>query len=80
MGTIFIIACGLIGAFSAGKQSFFKCWVFLINFCFSLYSAFFLAPLAVPLLEIPGLTPGIKNLLSVGVICIVVFLILRLML
>ena len=77
MGTIFIIACGLIGAVSAGKQSFFKSWVFLVNFCFSVYIAVFLAPLAVPLLEIPGLTPGIKIILSVGVIWIVVFLILK---
>lgn len=77
MGTIFIIACGLIGAVSAGKQSFFKNWVFLVNFSISLYFAIFLAPLAIPLLEIPGLTPGIKIILSVGVICIVVFLILK---
>ncbi|MBQ9338415.1 MAG: hypothetical protein IJS14_14085 [Lentisphaeria bacterium] len=77
MGTIFIIACGLIGACSAGRQSFFACWLFLVNFCFALYAAIFLAPLAIPLLEIPGLTPEIKNLISVGLICVVAFFILK---
>ena len=77
MGTIFIIVCGLIGAFTAGKQSFFACWRFLIHFSFALYSAFFLSPLVVPLLEIPGLSDGIKNILSVCVICLIFYLVLK---
>ncbi len=77
MGTLFIIACGLIGAFTAARQSFSVCWIFLVNFSLALYSALFLAPLVVPLLEIPVFPPGIKNILAVGVICIVIFIILK---
>ena len=76
MGMIFIIACGLIGAFAAGKRSFFTCWLFLIHFCLALYSAFFLSPLVIQMLEIPMLPAGIKNILAVGLIGLIVYLIL----
>ena len=77
MGTIFVIICGLIGAGSAGKQSFLDNWMFLVNFSIALYSAIFLAPLAVALLEIPGCPDGIKNAAAVGGIAIVIFIILK---
>ncbi|MBO4647905.1 MAG: hypothetical protein J5806_07075 [Lentisphaeria bacterium] len=77
MGTISIIICGLIGAGSASKQSFLTGWIFLVNFSIALYSAIFLAPLAVALLEIPGCPAGIKNAAAVGGITIVLFIILK---
>ena len=77
MGTIIIIVCGLIGACSASKQSFLAGWSFLVNFCIALYLAIFLAPTAVSLMEIPGLPEGIKIVIAVGVVCVVLFLILK---
>ena len=67
MGTISIIICGLIGAGSASKQSFLTGWIFLVNFSIALYSAIFLAPLAVALLVLLiTLIFGFKWYLSLG--------------
>lgn len=77
MGTILLIAGGLVGAGSAFKKSFTSCWMFLINFACALYISIFVAPLTVPLLEIPGLTEGYKNAIAIGCIFLVADLILR---
>ena len=66
MGYIIILISGLIGAGSVLKKKFLPCWIFLINVCFSLYIGIFLAPLLVPLLEIPGLSEGYKSAIAVG--------------
>lgn len=66
MGYIIILISGLIGAGSVLKKKFLPCWIFLINVCFSLYIGIFLAPLLVPLLEIPGLAEGYKSVIAVG--------------
>ena len=77
MGYIIIIVCGLIGAGSALKKKFLTCWIFLINVCFSLYLAIFLAPVLAPLLEIPGLDDGYKSAIAVGGIFLLVNYILK---
>ncbi|MBE6371591.1 MAG: CvpA family protein [Lentisphaerae bacterium] len=68
---------GLIGAGSGFKKSFVSCWILLINFSFSIYISVFLAPLAVTLLEIPGLTAGYKNAIAVAGIFLIVNFILQ---
>ena len=66
MGFIIILIGGLIGAGSVLKKKFLPCWMFLISLCFSLYLSIFLAPLLIPLLEIPGLDEGYKSAIAVG--------------
>ena len=66
MGVILILIGGLIGAGSVLKKNFLPCWIFLVNLCFSLYLGIFLAPLLIPLLEIPGLDDGYKSAIAVG--------------
>lgn len=66
MGYLIILISGLIGAGSVLKKKFLPCWIFLINVCFSLYIGIFLAPLLIPLLEIPGLDEGYKSAIAVG--------------
>lgn len=77
MGTLLVLFGGLIGAGSGSKKSFVFCWILLVNFSFSVYISVFLAPLAVTLLEIPGLTDGYKNVIAVAGIFFVVYFILK---
>ena len=77
MGTLLVLIGGLIGAASVYKKSFMSNWIFLINLAFSLYTSAFLAPLVVPLLDIPGLDSGYKNAIAIGGVFIVFDLILK---
>ena len=77
MGTLFILIGGLIGAGSGFKKTFISCWIFLINLSFSIYVSIFLAPLAVPLLDIPGLDAGYKNAIAISGIFIITNIILQ---
>ena len=77
MGTLLVLIGGLIGAGSGLKKSFVSCWILLINFSFSIYISVFLAPLAVTMLEIPGLTAGYKNAIAVAGIFFIVNFILQ---
>ena len=77
MGTLLVLIGGLIGAGSGFKKSFVSCWILLINFAFSVYISVFLAPLAVTLLEIPGLSAGYKNAIAVAGIFLIVNFILQ---
>ena len=75
MGFLLVLIGGLIGAGIGLKKSFVSCWILLINFSFSVYISVFLAPLAVTLLEIPGLAAGYKNAIAVaGIFFIVIFI------
>ncbi len=65
MGTLLLFIGGFVGASSAAKKTFLQSWVFLVNLCFSAYLGIFLAPLVIPMLEIPGLDPGYKNAIAV---------------
>ena len=77
MGYLIILISGLIGAGSVLKKKFLPCWIFLINVCFSLYIGIFLAPLLVPLLEIPGLDEGYKSAIAVGGVFLILDIILQ---
>jgi hypothetical protein len=78
MGTLFVLIGGLIGAGSSYQKSFAACWIVLVNFAFSLYISIFLAPLAVPLMEVvPGLETGYKNAVTIGIIFIVFYYLLQ---
>lgn len=72
MGIIAIFIGGIIGVFQAIRHNFSQNWIFLVNSCFSVYISVFLAPLAIALLDIPGLQHGYKIPLAVGSIFIVV--------
>ena len=75
MGTLLVLIGGLIGAGTGFKKSFVGAWISMINLSFSLYISVFLAPLAVTLLEIPGLAAGYKNAIAVvGIFFIVNFI------
>lgn len=77
MGTLMLVIGGLIGAGSAVKKSFTSCWIFLIDLTFAIYVSVFLAPLAVTLLEIPGLEAGYKNAIALGGIFIIADIVLQ---
>ena len=77
MGTLLVLIGGLIGAGNGFKKSFVSCWILLINFSFSIYISVFLAPLAVTLLEVPGLAAGYKNAIAVAGIFFIVNFILQ---
>ena len=77
MGTLAIIVCGFIGATSAARRNFVQSWIFLVNLSFSLYLAIFLAPLVIPLLDIPKLPAGGKNAIALGLLFLVVEFILK---
>ena len=77
MGTLLVLIGGLIGASTVYKKSFMANWIFLINLAFSIYTSVFLAPLVVPLLDIPGLDSGYKNAIAIGGVFMVVDFILK---
>ena len=77
MGTLLVLIGGLIGAGCGHKKSFMANWIFLINLTFALYVSIFLASLAVPLLDIPGLVTGYKNAIAVGGVFFIVNIILQ---
>ena len=77
MGILFVLIGCLIGAGSAFKTGFMASWIFLINLIFSLYISIFLAPLVVPVLDIPGLESGYKISLAVGGIFIIINILLK---
>ena len=77
MGTLLVLIGGLIGAGSSFKKTFTSSWISLINLSFSVYISIFLAPLAVSLLEIPGLGAGYKNAIAIGGIFLVVNFLLQ---
>ncbi|MBR4666330.1 MAG: hypothetical protein IKO93_20860 [Lentisphaeria bacterium] len=66
---------GLIGVGSGLKKSFVASWISMVNLSFSIYISVFLAPLAVSLLDIPGLAAGYKNAIAIaGIFFIINFI------
>ena len=64
MGTLIILIAGALGIVSANKKNFLRNWSFLVNFCFSLYIAIFLAPSIVSMLEIKKLAEEYKVIIA----------------
>ncbi len=64
MGTLIILIAGALGIVSANKKKFLQNWSFLVNFCFSLYIAIFLAPSIVSMLEIKKLAEEYKVIIA----------------
>ena len=77
MGTLLVLIGGLLGAGSGFKKSFVASWISMVNLSFSIYISVVLAPLAVNLLEIPGLAAGYKNAIAVAGIFFIINFILQ---
>jgi|GEM_PF-4472506 len=78
MGTLGILVFSIVGACVAvKKRNFPGIWCLLVNQVFAVYIAVFAASPIISLLDIPALTPGLKNLIAFGSVFLFAWIVLH---